>query len=251
MGESLNLGASCTNIAKSINRIHESCYLTPDLYGDDKYSFTNLDCWEKSTIKQTITKNFVTNIIQSEKILSTLAGQEFYSYVSEKDAKEKCDILTYVHASLHGYYDEAKYVKLIQMNPQFAPYFDYILKSAQDCDSFVVITDSFRRHWHNVTDAVYTPANSSNHRVGFGLDFNLQKNDCREYCNSTCLLASTQSTLFEHVDCFLGKIKNSGIGLDWGGLWKKPDTVHIEYNLFYNDRNAFESYYSVLQKNCN
>jgi len=85
----------------------------------------------------------------------------------------------------------------------------------------VVVTSSLRRDT-NVTGAIVTPAQMSNHLIGHAIDCNVKSKITGEYFNSKKMGDGTgaDELFFQDVD------RNTD--LRWGQAFNKPDSVHFD-----------------------
>lgn len=133
------------------------------------------------------------------------------------------------------------------VHPEFKGAIININRYAWQCRVKVVITSSFRKdNGKKLVGAVYKPAKRSNHFVGHAIDMNLR--DGNRFCNSRCLLNEKNHP--KGVKCFIQKIKQDA-SLRWGGVFRKPDPVHIDDKLNYKNKAEYDRLFQSLQTNCN
>lgn len=130
-------------------------------------------------------------------------------------------------ARLHG--------KPLRIEQGFAEYMSQIEDLLDKYDLCMWITSSLRESNAPVSNAIVDPAKLSNHLVGHAIDMNLYRGD--DWFNSKRLakvdvhsLASQESLLGDNekrVCFFLKEIHDHSV-LRWGGVWSKPDPVHID-----------------------
>ncbi len=109
----------------------------------------------------------------------------------------------------------------------------------------VFITDSFRAT-NDVSGAIVTPSERSNHLVGHAIDMNLMYGaNYGDYCNSGCL---SQDTLPQDIQVFIEDIRSDS-GLRWGGDFSTPDVVHIDDGLNLRSPDQWEALLRKIQEN--
>lgn len=125
------------------------------------------------------------------------------------------------------------------MHVNFQPYLQRVSQLATNCNAKVYVTSSFRRPGAPISGAVVPPASSSNHFVGYAIDFNLTPSSSNAIgCNSACL-GGAVSAMPAYAQCFTQGI--SGLGLRWGKSFNPTDPVHIDYPLNLNNPSQYIS----------
>ncbi|XP_022786660.1 uncharacterized protein LOC111326847 [Stylophora pistillata] len=148
-----------------------------------------------------------------------------------------CDILKH---------QDSRFESFCYIHPGFLGAVKNINLYAQQCRVKVVITSSFRKdNGKKLVGAVYKPAKRSNHFVGHAIDMNLT--DGNHFCNSSCLRDEKNHP--KGVKCFIQKIKQDA-SLRWGGVFWKPDPVHIDDKLNYKNEAEYNRLFQSLQTNC-
>ena len=118
--------------------------------------------------------------------------------------------------------------KVVTCHKDFVPFLVLLNDKLAELGLNIFITSSLRNST-NVKGASVTPAKMSNHLVGHAIDFNLI--DGSEWWNSK-RLANPTGKVKEFIDYI------DEIGLRWGGFFRKPDVIHIDYaiNLKHPDK---------------
>jgi len=131
----------------------------------------------------------------------------------------------------------------IQVDESFFPAMTRIERYAMECGVKIVVTNSFRCPSDQLTGTVVVPSKCSNHLVGHAIDMNVQANG--RLWRSVDMVKSSWSHLPQSVIDFLNKVRRDG-QLRWGGDFVRPDTVHIDDDLWRRDSTAWMQKYRTL-----
>ena len=125
------------------------------------------------------------------------------------------------------------------VDEEFVPLLNQMNDIAIKHDMIVVITSSFRRDT-NVSGAIVTPAQMSNHLVGHAIDCNVKSKTTGEYFNSKKMGDGTgdDELFLEDVD------RNTD--LRWGQAFNKPDSVHFDDALNIKKRDVWQQKYNSV-----
>ena len=102
------------------------------------------------------------------------------------------------------------------------------------------VTNSFRPDGVVLSGTVVTPANMSNHKVGHGLDGNLQHIKTGEWFNSV-KMGDGKDIDEQLIQAIIDK------GVRYGGNFRKEDNVHFDDALNVNEPEVWMEKYRVLQ----
>jgi hypothetical protein len=107
------------------------------------------------------------------------------------------------------------------VDEEFAPLLNQMNDIAVKHNMIVVITSSLRKDT-NVSGAIVTPAQMSNHLIGHAIDCNVKSKTTGEYFNSKKMGDGTgaDELFLEDVD------RNTD--LRWGQAFNNPDSVHFD-----------------------
>ena len=107
------------------------------------------------------------------------------------------------------------------IDEEFAPLLQQMNDIAIKHNMIVVVTSSLRKDT-NVSGAIVTPAQMSNHLIGHAIDCNAKSKTTGEFFNSKKMGDGTgdDELFFEDVD------RNTD--LRWGQAFNKPDSVHFD-----------------------
>ena len=107
------------------------------------------------------------------------------------------------------------------VDEEFAPLLNQMNNIAVKHNVIVVITSSLRKDT-NVSGAIVTPAEMSNHLIGHAIDCNVKSKTTGEYFNSRKMGDGTgaDELFLEDVD------RNTD--LRWGQAFNKPDSIHFD-----------------------
>lgn len=125
---------------------------------------------------------------------------------------------------------------------QFKPLLERINTYAEEADVFLKVTSSFRTT-SNVKGAIVTPAKTSNHMAGHGIDMNVIYGN-NKLANSTVL--RKYPNVPKPVKQFLKSIIDDN-DLRWGGKFRSKDPVHIDDHLN-KDLNKWKKRYRAMQR---
>ena len=131
----------------------------------------------------------------------------------------------------------------IQVDESFFPAMTRMDRYAAECGVEIWVTHSFRRAGDHLTGTVVVPSKRSNHLVGHAIDMNV-KAEGRLWVSAN-MAKSSWSRLPQSVIDFLNKIRRDG-QLRWGGDFVRPDTVHIDDDLWRRDSAAWTRKYKAL-----
>ena len=157
----------------------------------------------------------------------------FWTYINTTNLK----LLTeYNGINIKGYRGEQ-----IIINKNFKEYLKIIDGFAGESELILIITNSYRHENQKLSNTVVTSSKNSNHLVGFAIDFNILYNG-NEY-NSNKLKKENLINLPKNILDFINKIK-SHKNLRWGGDWKTPDPIHIDYPLNIQEKSKWKTYFT-------
>jgi hypothetical protein len=126
-----------------------------------------------------------------------------------------------------------------KVHKNFVPYLDKMNEVLKRFTMLCIVTSSHRTST-KVKGAIVTPAQMSNHLVGFAIDCNLQDIETGEYYNSKKMGDKVGAD--EEVIREITKTT----GLRWGGDFREKDEVHFDYPLNLKFPDTWKAIYSKL-----
>lgn len=149
--------------------------------------------------------------------------------------------ILYAAASPLAEYAESQFIgKKIIVHRSFFSLLDQVNVYAKKYNLFLSINSSFRSDDQEISGAVVKPADRSNHKAGFAIDYNFVLGDTKRSIHSSELKGS-ESAWPASVRNFLTDIR-ADKALRWGGDFNTPDVVHIDIRV-----NSDEIGYSALR----
>ena len=125
-----------------------------------------------------------------------------------------------------------------EIDEDFKPYLDHMNEVAKEHGIKVIVTSSYRPDT-NVKGAIVTPAQRSNHLIGYAIDCNLQDIKTGEYFNSVKMGDGVGLD-----ESFIKDVEKTG--LRWGGRFKAKDVVHFDYPLNINNPKLWQEKYNKI-----